>query len=234
MLRTALPLAVLLGSTSAGAESAPPSGPVAPAPPVVASPPHIVAAPSPDASTRSQYPGPLRVGLGTALGFGVAPRAAVGLSADVGVYWPLAALPLAGISINWGMHWDPPAAGDVAGSTTGARVSISRAFATLNPCAHWWKLYGCPVFALGRHWGGGENVALQAQEFTPNYAAIGGRLGVEVPFAPHFGFRVFGELLGNLTSAAVLINERPGWTTPPTSGGVAAGLYFFWDPKQGS
>lgn len=97
-----------------------------------------------DASNSPTARGPPRLYLG----------AAVGLSADFGVYWALAALPLAGISINWGVYWEPPAAGDVAGSRTGARVSTSRAFATINPCAHWWKLHGCPVLAIGQH--GGE------------------------------------------------------------------------------
>jgi hypothetical protein len=111
---------------------------------------------------------------------------------------------------------------------TGAQVSASRFMATIAPCAHWWSLYGCAVLGVGQLRLASENVAIQTLEWPP-YVATGGRLGVEVPFAPRLGFRGFGEVVGTLTSAAVLIDKRPGWTTPRTSGGIGAGLYLFFN-----
>lgn len=160
------------------------------------------------------------------IGFGVAPRVAIGVSADFGVYWPRALLPLGGVSINWGVSWYPPTTGDAPGSTSGARARTSLLFATINPCVHWRRLYGCALLEVGQLEGASESLSLSVQQLTP-YVATGGRLGVEAPFAPRLGFRVFGELLATLTSAKILINERPGWTMPSTSGGVGVELYLF-------
>jgi hypothetical protein len=190
------------------------------APPVVAPPPHE----DPPAPTN---PISLRFGLGSALGFGTAPRVALGLTADVGIYWPLTSLPFDGVSLTLGGRWDPPAAGQVSGRPDSDRVSTSRLLVTVAPCAHWWKLYGCAVGELGQLRGGGDGIALPTQE-AGIYSAAGGRVGVEVPFAPHLGFRVSGEVLGTLTPIAIPVSENPGWTTPHASGGVAAGLFCFF------
>jgi hypothetical protein len=189
------------------------------APPVDTPPPHE----DPPASTK---PILLRFGLGAALGFGTAPRVALGVSADIGIYWPLASLPFDGVSLTLGGRWDPPAAGYVPGLREGERVSTSRLLVTLAPCAHWWKLYGCAVGELGQLRGGGDGIALAPQE-AGIYSAAGGRLGVEVPFAPHLGFRVSGEILGTLTPIAIPIAERPGWATPHAEGDFEAGLILF-------
>ena len=63
----------------------------------------------------------VRFGLGTVVGFGAAPRAAVGLAADVGVYFPVAWLPFDLVSFAMGVRRDPPAAGYGLG---GVRVSL--------------------------------------------------------------------------------------------------------------
>jgi hypothetical protein len=68
---------------------------------------------------------------------------------------------------------------------------------------------------------------LPVNEGGGTYVVTGGRLGVEVPFAPHLGFRGYGEVLGTVTPQAIPIDERPGWTTPLVSGGLGVGLYLF-------
>ena len=195
------------------------------APPVVAVP--VVVPPSHEDPPAPAKPILLRFGLGAALGFGTAPRVALGLSADVGIYSPLASLPFDGVSITLGGRWDPPAAGDVPGLRDGERVSTSRLLVTLAPCAHWWKLYGCAVGELGQLRGGGDGIALAVQHVGV-YSAVGGRLGVEVPFAPHLRFRISGEILGTVTPIEIPVAKRPGWTTPTASGGFGAGLVFFF------
>jgi hypothetical protein len=169
----------------------------------------------------------LRFGLGAALGFGTAPRVALGVSADVGIYWPLASLPFDGVSLTLEGRWDPPAAGHVPGLRDGEGVSTSRLLVTLAPCAHWWKLYGCAVGELGQLRGGGDGIALAVQHASV-YSAMGPRLGVEVPFASHLGFRISGEILGTVKPIVLPVDKRPGWTTPEVSGGFGAGLYLFF------
>ena len=198
----------------------PPSLPAEPPPRPPPPPPH-------EDSPAPIQPFLLRFGLGAALGFGTAPRVALGVSSDVGIYWPLASLPFEGVSLTLGGRWDPPAAGQVPGLRESERVGTSRLLATLAPCAHWWKLYGCAVGELGQLRGRGEGVAL-APQFANVYSAVGGRLGVEVPFAPHLGFRISGEILGTVTPKVIRVDEQPGWTTPTASGGFGAGLYLFF------
>jgi hypothetical protein len=166
-------------------------------------------------------------GVGATLGFGIAPRPAVGTAADVGLRWPFDAAPIDGFSLSLGVRWDPPAAAAVPGDATGARVVTSRLLATVAPCGHWWKLYGCALGELGHIGGTGENLV---QPLTGGrfYADLGGRLGVEVPFASHLAFRGYGEVLGLLTGATVTINARPAWATPNVSGGIGAGLVIFF------
>jgi hypothetical protein len=170
----------------------------------------------------------ITIGLGAAVGFGIAPRVAVGLSADVGIHRKLDTSPLEGLSLSLGVRWDPPAAGHVPGAPMDARVSTSRLLGTVVPCGHWWKLFGCAVGELGQLQGGADNTYPLSAMGTAFYAAAGARAGIEVPFAPHIGFRGFGEILGTLTPLTVRVNERPAWTTPPASGGFGAGIYVFF------
>jgi hypothetical protein len=195
------------------------------APPVVAVP--VAAPPSHEDPPAPTNPILLRFGLGAALGFGTAPRVALGVSADVGIYWPLASLPFDGVSLTLEGRWDPPAAGHVPGLRDGEGVSTSRLLVTLAPCAHWWKLYGCAVGELGQLRGGGDGIALAVQHASV-YSAMGPRLGVEVPFASHLGFRISGEILGTVKPIVLPVDKRPGWTTPEVSGGFGAGLYLFF------
>jgi hypothetical protein len=193
--------------------------------------------PASNAAEISQTPAPVNeysapidpylitVGLGSAVAFGIAPRVAVGLSTDVGIHWKVDASPLEGLSLSLGVRWDPPAAGHVPGAPMDARVSTSRLLGTVVPCGHWWKLFGCAVGELGQLQGGVDNTYPLSAMGTVFYAAAGGRAGIEVPFAPHVGFRGFGEILGTLTPRTFLVNERPAWTTPPVSGGFGAGIF---------
>lgn len=198
-----------------------PPAPPTPTPP----PPPPVVAPRPsDAPSPRAFRSVVRFGLGTVVGFGAAPRAAVGLTTDVGGYSPVAGLPFDLVSFAVGARWDPPAAGYVLG---GVRVSASRVLATASPCAHVWKFYGCGVLGAGRFWGVAEDIALPMQGGSGNYVVTGGRLGVDLPFAPHLGFRGYGGVLANVTPQAIPIDERPGWITPPASGGLGVGLYLF-------
>ena len=169
----------------------------------------------------------LLVRVGPTLVFGAAPRTAVGVSGDYGFYRLTASLPFDGFSFAMGFRWDPQAAGHVPGKAESARINTSRLLGTVALCAHWWKLYGCGVVEAGRLWTEGQGIAIPSREDIPIYAATGPRFGVEVPFAPHLRFRVFGEILGILTPVEIPVDERPVWTAPRVAGGIGAGLSFY-------
>jgi hypothetical protein len=154
--------------------------------------------------------------------FGIAPRTAVGLTGDIGVWWSLP--PFDGFSLTLGAIWNPPTGGDAL--LAGAKVSTSVLLATAAPCIHQWKLYGCGVVGVGSIWGHASDSHGRAH-VAGTYAPVGLRLGVEVPFAPHIGLRVFGELLTPIVPVDLELNRRPVWATPPASGGVGVGIYAF-------
>lgn len=203
MLRTACVLAIALLSVPAGAEpparsaavpvGAKPSQPASPeCPPLL--PGATEAAPDPSTPIKCS----LRVGLSSSLGFGVAPRADVGMSADVTMYDRVTWLPFfEGASFGVGASWTPPATGNVPGSTKPARLSTYNLLLDVAFCAYRWKLYGCAVLGMAQLRGQSEAIAIPAGGTYSGYVETGPRLGIEVPFAPHLGFRVFGEALGN-------------------------------------
>lgn len=183
----------------------------------------------PPSAERPTTPDPLLlvVGLGATLGFGRAPRPAVGMTADIGLHCSLDAGPLNGFSLALGARWDPPAGAQIEGRNPGTHVVISHALGTIAPCAHVWKLFGCALGALGQIGVANEGNGVPAARHG-FYAEAGGRIGIELPIAPPVGFRAFGEVLGTLTPAIAVIDRVPWWTTPPVSGSVGAGAYFFF------
>jgi hypothetical protein len=208
----------------------PPLPPPAPPPPTVAAP---GPPPPPDdiAATRpSADPFLVVMGLGSTVGFGIAPRAAVGVTADVGLHWKVDAAPLEGVSLTLAVRWDPPASSPaLEGSFGGVRVVSSRVLGTVAPCAHWWKLYGCAVGALGQlqhHYE--DRTVYPVDGIHDLHAAMGGRIGIQVPFAPHVGFRGFAEVLGTITPVVAYFNNRPAWSTASSTESFGAGLYVFF------
>ena len=79
----------------------------------------------------------LLLGLGSTLGFGVAPRVAVGLTADAGIHYSVEAGPFSGFSLSLGLRWDPPASRSVPRFTAffpDAQVTSSRLLGVGAPC----------------------------------------------------------------------------------------------------
>ncbi|MFS8069537.1 MAG: hypothetical protein ACMG6S_24495 [Byssovorax sp.] len=208
---------------------APPPLPATPTPtppPVLAPPPP--AAPFPERPTMDPFV--VLIGLGSTVGFGIAPRPAVGVTADVGFQWKVDAAPLEGISLRLGIRWDPPAKSPpLPAFAGGARLVTSRVLGTIAPCGHWWKLHGCAVGELGQIQHGYEDRIIYPLGGSQTvYAAIGGRIGIEVPFAPHIGFRGFAEVLGTVANVDVRLNGRPLWSTAGSTQSLGAGLYVFF------
>ncbi|MFS8068147.1 MAG: hypothetical protein ACMG6S_17475, partial [Byssovorax sp.] len=170
------------------------------------------------------------IGLGSTVGFGIAPRPAVGMTADVGVHWKVDAAPLEGVSLRLGVRWDPPARSPpLPPFAGGARLVTSRVVGTVAPCGHWWKLYGCAVAELGQLQEAYEDrIVYPLGPDHSFYVAIGGRIGIEVPFAAHVGFRGFAEVLGTATNRDMFLSRRLVWSTPASTESFGAGLYVFF------
>jgi hypothetical protein len=205
--------------------------PASPPPPPPA--PTVVALPPPDAplpQRPTMDPFLVLIGLGSTVGFGIAPRPAAGVTADVGFHWKVDAAPLEGVSLTLGVRWDPPASSPpLGGFFRGVRIVTTRVLGTVAPCGHWWKLYGCAIGELGQlrhHYE--DRIAYPVGGIHDLHAAIGGRIGIEVPFAPHIGFRGFAEVLGTITPVVAYFNNRPVWSTASSTESFGAGLYVFF------
>jgi hypothetical protein len=226
-LRASLPLAIALLSAPAAAADRPAPLPklAEPSPEVEPEPPQYTRVRAEPRSTE------FRFGLGSVLGFGVAPRTVVGLSADAGLRWRAPAWTRAdGISVALGVRWDPSVSGDASNAMASTRVSTTRALGTIAPCLHWWVVSTCALVGVGRLWGSVDNETTafhQTEAASPFYMATGGRLGVEIPFARHVGLRVSADLLGTWTPVTIAIDERSAWTASRVVGGIEAGLYVF-------
>ncbi|MEP7122184.1 MAG: hypothetical protein ABJE95_14790 [Byssovorax sp.] len=188
-----------------------PTAPLPPSAPLVPPPATVVSPARKDEPTASPK---LRVGVGSAIGFGVAPAAAVGFSVQLGVRWPMASLSLEGRA-------DLPAASD----TNGIRTSMVAG--TLLPCFHFWT-YGaaCGLVTVA------TIRSSLLQDTTPTthtsnaFLGLGARLGLEVPFAGRWAVRFSGDLVVAAVPTIVVVGvgnvER--WRSAPVSGGPGVGL----------
>ena len=196
----------------------------------VSQPPHLA-----DRNTMPTDPLIFVLGLGSTLGFGVAPRVAVGLTVDAGIHYTVDAGPFDGFSLSVGVRWDPPASRGLQVSVPqypanfpDAQVTSSRFLGVGAPCVYMFKvIFGCGLIEAGNLHLSVDNVSGPAGG-DRQYFALGGRLGIEIPFAPHVGFRGFGEALRALTFDRAYINRIPVYASPQPHASVGAGVYVFF------
>ncbi len=153
------------------------------------------------------------VGLGALGTLGTAPRAAFGVTLHGGVRRGALSIALEGRA-------DLPAAKRTA---SGGTVSSALLLGTLAPCFHRSMIVGCALVSAGALAGSSEGVTRPAQVTTP-FAALGARIGVEVPLVSELSARIHADLLGGLTRTTLELDGLPVWTTPPISGALGAGL----------
>jgi hypothetical protein len=190
---------------------------VLPAPPVdplsqgpsEGSPPVIVA----DKSKPPRAPWPkLRAGLGTGIAFGLAPAAAVGFSAQIGIRWSPFSVSLEGRA-------DLPAGSDAL------RIQTSMVAGTLLPCAHLGFTFVCGLVTVGSR---RASSLVDGSHDSALSAGAGARIGLEVPFASdRFVARLSGDIVGTVQRQDVrvsIVTREDRWTTPAVSGGPGLGL----------
>jgi hypothetical protein len=156
-------------------------------------------------------------GAGIAVGFGVAPTTALGLTLNGGARWSFLSLALEGRAYL-------PAQGLSEGGTR--VVSIAQYTGALVPCGHWRIAFGCGLVALGAQEG-----TFPATERTRSrvFAAGGLRVGVEIPIpipmVKPLSLRLSGDVLLTPYASRFRVVDLPQWETPPVSGALGAGLF---------
>ena len=146
----------------------------------------------------------VRAGLGTTFALGDAPDASVGLSAQVGIRWPSVSVTLEG-------RGNMPA--------DDQDLSTSRIAGLVVPCGHVWILVGCVVGTVGR-----QHASNEMDDGNAWYGGVGGRGGIEVPFAGSFAVRLTGDVVGTTPSASVKVGDSERWDTPTVSAVFSAGI----------
>jgi hypothetical protein len=183
----------------------------APTPPVPAPDPAAAEPASRPEPTTSKGPR-VQLGVKTGLAFGIAPAAAVGFGVQLGLRWSTLSLSLEG-------RGDLPAASEALG------VRTSLLAATLAPCVHIGPYSAiCGLLTVGEL---RSSLLADASDSSPTrnaYVGVGGRLGLELPFARRWIARLSGDLVGAALPTAVHVNGLERWHTPAVSGGPSLGL----------
>lgn len=200
--------------------SEPPPEPPPATPPVVATAP-----PADQPAPLAESPAPqepeamrLRLAFGTGVEIGVGPTPSPVFSLSVGVRWPIVSLALEG-------RTDLPLTGAGEG---GASVQTHVVAGSVLGCLHANALYayGCGLLAFGVQ-RGGDVRSLSAYPSTA-YAATGGRVGLEIPFASRFAVNVAGDVLAALNPIAIRSNLHNVWQAAPVAGAAQGGLVAFF------
>ena len=171
-----------------------PVGPPPPPAPVSEPPPRVILVPGPPQRIEVPAPPPppsklsLRVAADGVIAFGTAPAPAFGASLEVDARWRSVSIGLEGRAL----------ASTSLEAAGGGTVSSSLLLASLVPCAHFGLARFCGLASLGALQGRGAGVAAPERDTTP-FAALGGRVGVEVPLLhSRFSAGVHGDIAATL------------------------------------
>jgi hypothetical protein len=217
----------VLGTPSAPAASAapPPEEPPTPASPAAPAPapPQAPDAPAPSASAATPEPAVdregksaavrVRVGAAIAGWLGAASTANAGAEVFAGVRWRAASLDLEGRA-------DLPATGQP--ELQGVRVRSSIVAASIVPCLHLQPLFACAVASAGSQSVTADVAAPQAS--SGRWAALGGRLGAELPLSPAFSIGVRADLLRDVSNGVEVNGGSRVYTFPAVAGSLGLEL----------
>jgi len=119
-----------------------------------------------------------------------------------------------------GAGWPTSSDFQIAGET--ARVSFSRVWIGIAPCAHWDPFFVCGVLMATRFSVQRADVDGLGDDGTD--AASGARIGLETPFGSTVGLRLQSDLLATLTRTSVTLRGNEVWRTPSWSMSFSAAL----------
>jgi hypothetical protein len=209
----ALSIAIELSEPPA---AAPPAAPpvAATAPPVDAPTPPVEDHPLPEPEEGMR----LRLAFGAGVEMGVGATASPVFALAVGVRWPIVSVALEG-------RTDLPLTGTGEG---GAPIQTHVVAGAMLGCLHLRSLYayGCGELALGVQRGG--DARSPAGYPSTAYAAVGGRLGLEIPVTPRFAVHLAGDVLAALNPIAIRSNLHTIWQSSPVGGLAQGGLVAYF------
>jgi hypothetical protein len=191
------------------------------------SPPHpsnpVDASPSPSSDIE---PSPLPLAAAARMRF----RPVIGLDALVSVGSAPAVSP--GLSVwgrlqadRWSLGIEARADAPSSGQELKGTVSTWLVAGGIAPCFHLGPAFGCVVGELGLLEGTGENVQSPGSG-SRLFAAVGPRVGVEIPVTTWAAIRLRADFLANLAPVSVTFDGSPtaGWQPPPVTGTVGGGI----------
>lgn len=155
-----------------------------------------------------------RFGAAAWVDLATAPRPAFGLSFGLGfrVSW---------FSVEMEGRWDP-AAGALL---EGADLSTKRFVGALVPCGHTGYFVGCALAEVGPVWASIAGAhTINGGPASALFVATGGRLGAEIPLAPHLVLRPAVDLLIALQHADIHLDAQRRWEMPTVAAGFGLGL----------
>jgi hypothetical protein len=187
-----------------------PDLPSAPAP--SPTPSALLAEAPPQVPAGSSTPPKPVVGLDAQSSVGTAPFVAAGISA-----W--GRLQAGRASVGLEARVDLPSSSDEPGGS----VSSWLVAGGLAPCFHLGPTFACAVGQLGslQAAGGGVQHPKSGSDF---FAAVGPRVGLEIPLTARLSVRLRADALVNLYRASVDLNGTPAWTASAVSGTFGAGV----------
>jgi hypothetical protein len=93
----------------------------------------------------------------------------------------------------------------------------------LAPCFHLGPAFGCAVGELGWLHGDGSDVRYPSSG-SGLFAAVGPRIGVEVPLSAWLSLRLRADLLASLSRSIVMLDGGTAWHEPQATGTLGAGF----------
>ncbi len=115
---------------------------------------------------------------------------------------------------------DSSRASDLGGEVRGALLA-----AMLVPCLHAEPFRACALAQGGAFLGSSADIDQPRRVSTP-WAAVGGRVGIEVPILPGGALlvRLGFDILATLTRTRLSLHGQEVWVSPPVSGALSGGL----------
>jgi hypothetical protein len=173
--------------------------------PATPEPALAVGRPAPEEPSEPRAKRPkVRAGLGTTFAMGDAPDLAVGLSAQVGVRWPIVSISLEG-------------RGDIQPEDGG--LETGRISGTVVPCVHHGMLFGCALGTVGR-----QSASYEIEDDSAWFGGGGVRAGIELPVIDPVALRLSGDLVATAATGRMSVGTMERWRSPTISGVVTAGV----------
>jgi hypothetical protein len=105
----------------------------------------------------------------------------------------------------------------------GGTVSSWLVAAGLAPCLHLGPVFACGVGELGGLHASGAGVS-NSLSGSGLFAAVGPRVGIEVPITTRISLRLRADVLVDLSRATVMLDGTKAWQVSPASGTLGGGI----------